>query len=248
MALEAFWSVFGAAVTRTAAQRREPNSIPPVHINYWQCAANVRMRAGHNPTTRSVALRCVPRVVLMHGVGGGGARARKPSTSPAQTVTSTSNAATGISQSSSHVSQNVAAFEQGPRKQTSTAAARNKGKPKATNDSETSDHLESLCTTLITRASAFAQLGAPKASGGGHFADARRNAGWSGAVARKSAHPRSEVENHGGETGARARRSLLTRARPKLKCFDLHLAAARSVVGAASLCVHSSFGLPEWLV
>lgn len=121
------------------------------------------MRAGPNPTTRSVALRCVPRVVLMHGVGGGGARARKPSTSPAQTVTSTSNAATGISQSSSHVSQNVAAFEQGPRKQTSTAAARNKGKPKATNDSETSDHLESLCTTLITRASAFAPLGAPKA-------------------------------------------------------------------------------------
>ena len=166
------------------------------------------------PRTRSVALRCVPRVVLMHGVGGGGARARKRSTSPAQTVTSTSNAATGISQSSSHVSQNVAAFEQGPRKQTSTAAARNKGKPKATNDSETSDHLESLCTTLITRASAFAPLGAPKASGGGHFADARRNAGWSGAVARKSAHPRSEVENHGGETGARARRSLLTRARP----------------------------------
>ena len=205
-----------AAVTRTAAQRREPNSIPPVHINYWQCAANVRMRAGHNPTTRSVALRCVPRVVLMHGVGGGGARARKPSTAPAQTVTSTSNAAPGISQSSSHVSQNVAAFEQGPRKQTSTAAARNKGKPKATNDSETSDHLESLCTTLITRASAFAPLGAPKAVGGrhAHFADSRRNAGWSRATAHKSAHPRSELENHVGETGARARRSHLTRARP----------------------------------
>ena len=136
----------------------------------------------------------------------------------------------------------------GPRKQTSTAAARNKGKPKATNDSETSDHLESLCTTLITRASAFAPLGAPKASGGGHFADSRRNAGWSGAAAHKSAHPRSELENHGGETGARARRSVFTRARPSRKCFDLHLAAARSVVGAASLCVHSSFGLPEWLV
>ena len=46
-----FWSLISAAaVTRTAAQRREPNSIPPVHINYWQCAANVRMRAGPNPT------------------------------------------------------------------------------------------------------------------------------------------------------------------------------------------------------